>query len=34
MTMFYILSTTQYLNLPTLLMINKQQISSLLRQKL
>ncbi len=34
MTMFYILNTTQYLNLPTLLIISKQQISSLLRQKL
>ncbi len=34
MTIFYISNATQYLNLATtLLTINKQQISSLLRQK-
>ncbi len=35
MIIFYILNSTQYLNLTnTLLTINKQQIRSLLRQKL
>ncbi len=33
MTLFYIPSPTQYLNLTTLLTINKQQIRSLLREK-
>ncbi len=34
MTIFYISNSTQYLNITTtLLTINKQQISSLLRQK-
>ncbi len=33
MTIFYIPNPTQYLNLTTNLLINKQQISSLLRQK-
>ncbi len=34
MTIFYIPNPTQYLNLTTLLTINKEQIRSLLRQKL
>ncbi len=35
MTIFYIPNPTQYLNLTTILpIINKQQISSLLKQKL
>ncbi len=33
MTIFYIHNPTQYLNLTTLLIINEQQIRSLLRQK-
>ncbi len=33
MTLFYIPNPTQYLNLTTLLTINKQPIMSLLRQK-
>ncbi len=33
MTIFYIPNPTQFLNLTTLLTINKQQISSLLRKK-
>ncbi len=33
MTLFYIPNPTQYLNLTTLLTINKQQIRSLLKQK-
>ncbi len=34
MTIFYILNPTQYLNLTTTLLTNKQQIRSLLKQKL